>query len=223
MEEAHKYLYEAILSGDIGLGSPIYEAEVAGRLKISRSPVREALKRLEAEGLVVSYPGRGSFVIQISQHDLEEIFEIRRIFEVASLAKAFHNISPTFWEEIEAAVSALGANSSSGDFYKVDHRLHYTIIGCNGNNRLKQFYHRLETQIDMVRRISAQWPTHFSNSKNFHLKIIRAMRQGDLAEAERQMGDHIDDVRSNTIQVFVYGNGLRPDLAEAPEFRAGAF
>jgi DNA-binding GntR family transcriptional regulator len=204
MEEAYNYLHESILSGRIPLGAPIYEVEVALSLNSSRSPVREALKLLEAEGLVNSFNGRGSFAIRITKQDLEEIFEIRLLFEVSSLSKALKNISHEFWDEIKNEVEALDADSSSEEFYKVDRRLHHTIIGCCGNSRLKLFYQRLETQIDIVLRISAQSPSHFSNSRNYHLQIINSMKKNDLKAAEQYMTEHIDDVRQNTIQVFLY-------------------
>jgi DNA-binding GntR family transcriptional regulator len=202
---AHQYLYDSIVNGQIPLGSPIYEVQVANELKISRSPVREALKKLEAEGLVISHNGRGSFAIQISQQDLEEIFELRMLFELTSLKKASNRLDLEFWEDIEKHIEALSDSSSRDDFYRLDKRLHRTIINCGGNSRLSIFYHRLETQIDMIRRISAQSPSHFANSKRYHLQIIRDMKNNDLNQAAKHLEEHINDVRDNTINIFLLG------------------
>jgi DNA-binding GntR family transcriptional regulator len=193
------------LSGKIPLGSPIVEVEVASELNISRSPVREALKKLEAEGLVNYFAGRGAFVIQITKQDLEEIFELRLIFELSSLRKAAKNIHPGFWNEIEKAVMDIDENSSPEEFYAVDYRLHHTIIHCCDNKRLELFYLRMETQIDIVRRISAKNPDHFVNSKGYHLKIIRAMKNKDVDTAVKHLEEHINDVCNNTIKIYLYG------------------
>jgi uncharacterized protein (TIGR02145 family) len=174
--------------------------QVANSLKISRSPVREALKKLEAEGLVNSFNGRGSFALQITQQDLEEIFDLRLIFELASLKRASKNIDREFWSEIEKSVESLGDTSSPLAFYEVDHALHHTIIKCGGNSRLEGYYHRLENQIDIVRRISAQSPTHFSTSSQYHLKIIHAMQDNKLDQAAIHLEDHIIDVKNACIE-----------------------
>jgi DNA-binding GntR family transcriptional regulator len=212
MEKAYQYLYESILSGKIPLGAPIFEVDTANTLSISRSPVREALKRLEAEGLVDSYAGRGAFVIQITREDLDEIFELRLILELASLKKAAKNISMEFWNNIEKAVMALDEDVPREKYYEVDYRLHHTIIHCCGNKRLELFYRRLETQIDIVRRISARDPVHFTHSKEYHLKIIRAMLENDLDSAIKHLEEHINDVRDNTIKVYLYGMGMAIDF-----------
>ena len=88
VNKVYAYLYNGILSGDIPLGSPIAELEVGKALGLSRSPVREALKRMEGEGLVSHYVGRGTFVTDITVRDLEEIFELRIMFELHSLPSA---------------------------------------------------------------------------------------------------------------------------------------
>jgi DNA-binding GntR family transcriptional regulator len=209
MEMAHQYLYDSIVSGRIRMGDPIFEVEVASAMNISRSPVREALKRLEAEGLVHSFNSRGSFALQITRQDLEELFELRRLFEVSSLKKekASPNISREFWEKLEKDIDALGDDSSKDTFYQLDQRLHHTIINCGGNSRMKLFYHRLETQIDIVRRISSQERNHFSRSKQYHLQIVRAILDGNMDEAAIQLGRHIDDVRESTIKVFLFNQG----------------
>lgn len=205
MERAYDYLYESILSGKLPLGSPIYEVEVANTLGISRSPIREALKRLEAEGLVNYFSGRGAFVIQITKNDLEEIFDMRLLLECAALKSSSKCIGNTFWTEMEKTISNLSEDSPPEDFYAVDNKLHHTIIGSCSNKRLETFYHRLEMQIDIVRRISALDPMHFRKSKEYHLQIVRAMKEYNLEEATHYLEEHIMDVKRNTINAYTYG------------------
>lgn len=204
MEQTVEYLNESILSGRIPLGSPINEVEIANELGISRSPVREALKRLEAEGLVNYFPGRGSFVIEISKQDLEEIFEIRLLFEIEAFKESFRCIEKEFWDELEVDILSLGDDSSPLDYYAVDKKLHHTIIDCCGNKRLKIFYGRLEKQIDIVRGLSSRNPMHFKQSKQYHLRIVQAAKEGSYEKAQELLKKHIMDVKKGTIDSYLF-------------------
>jgi DNA-binding GntR family transcriptional regulator len=208
MEVAYNYLYESILSGEIPLGSPINEVKIAGILGISRSPVREALKKLESEGIIYYFLGRGTFVIQITEQDLEELFELRLLFEVNALKNSYKYISNEYWSEIEKEILSLDENSNEEKYYAVDKMLHTTIIKGSYNKRLVTFYDRLELQFEIVRRISALESSHFTKSKNYHLNIVRAMKDNDLKTAIKNLEEHINDVRVNTIKQYAI-SGLK--------------
>ena len=199
--KAYKYLYGAILSNELPLGSPISELEVAGKLGISRSPVREALKRMEAEGLVNHFPSRGTFVSQISLKDIEDIFDMRSLFELYALQTAYRTISDELIGDIEKLFLALNEKSTPEEYYKANQILHSTIINHGGNRRVEAFYKMLNAQMAIVMRISSKDPKHFVESRKAHLEIVRAVKARDLPTAERLLGEHIKSIKVRTVEM----------------------
>ena len=199
VNKVYDYLYNGILSGDIPLGSPIAELELGKALGLSRSPVREALKRMEGEGLVSHYLGRGTFVTDITVKDLEEIFELRIMFELHSLTSACEYMDDDVLSELQNAFESLDENSSEQEYFDANRLLHSSIISYGGNLRLEKFYNMLLAQFAIVNRISARDPEHFATSKAIHLNIIKAMKERDVQRAQELLKEHLTQVRERTI------------------------
>ncbi len=205
VSKAYEYLYNQILDGNLALGAPIAEAEVSREIGLSRSPIREALKRMEAEGLVKHYQGRGVFVTDITQHDLEEIFELRIVLETTALHTSINRIGEEKLDEMEQSFLALKDNGGTEEeFYAANSDLHDTIVNYCGNQRLRSFLSTLDAQNAIVNRISSIDPRHFSTSTVEHLDIIRAIRERDPEKAEACLRKHIETVRSSTIESYLY-------------------
>ncbi|HIZ82688.1 MAG TPA: GntR family transcriptional regulator [Candidatus Mediterraneibacter pullistercoris] len=200
--KAYQYLREGILSGDLPLGSPISEMEISAKLQISRSPIREALRRMETEGLVYRYPGRGTFVTNITRKDLEEIFELRIMFEVQALNTASRYFDDKFLEALERDFADLNPDSQPQQYYDANTRLHRGIIAYAGNKRMEKFYKQLQTQIAIVTRISARDPEHFVLSRERHLAIVRALKERDVEKAKACLTIHLEEVRDRTIKGY---------------------
>lgn len=198
---AYKYILENILSGNIAQGTPISEMEVSKAIGTSRSPVREALRKLEAEGLITIYSGRGAFVIEISSQDIREVFELRILLESHSLKRACFYISDERLIELRNKINLLNTESpSANDFYELDFELHTTIVENSGNNRLIKLYNNVLLQISMIRRISSLHPKHFVTSKEYHLRLIDAIYNRDLYLADKILREHLHNVLINTLQ-----------------------
>ena len=206
VNKVYNYLYNGILSGDIPLGSPIAELELGRALGLSRSPVREALKRMEGEGLVSHYLGRGTFVTDITVKDLEEIFELRIMFELHSLASACEYMDDGTLSELQNAFENLNENSSEQEYFDANRRLHSSIISYGGNLRLEKFYNMLLAQFSIVNRISARDPEHFDTSRAMHLNIIKAMKEKDVERARELLEVHLNQVKEQTL--LEYGKPL---------------
>ncbi|XBS70368.1 GntR family transcriptional regulator [Acerihabitans sp. KWT182] len=200
MAIAYKYILEGILSGKIVQGTPISEMEVSQILGISRSPVREALRKLEAEGLIIIFPGRGAFVIEISDQDIREVFELRILLECHSLKRACFCITKEWLIEMKTKINLLSPETSSAnDFYAIDFELHSAIVVNGGNKRLIKMYKNVLFQIDMIRRISSMNPQHFATSRDYHLQLIDSIYNRDLDAAENILSEHLDYVLLNTL------------------------
>ena len=197
-DTVYDYIYQKILAGELKLGSPISEVAISKELGLSRSPIREALIRLERVGLIIQYPGRGSFVVDFSLQDIDEIFDTRNLFETYALRKAFSHMDTELLDRIEREIIQIANGGAPNAYFKANSSLHAAIISFSGNKRVQRFYEQISAQISVINRISALDPSHFSLSTKRHLAIIHAMKNGDLEEAEKNLLLHLEEVRTST-------------------------
>lgn len=197
--QAYEYLLEAILANKLPPGAPIIETEIAAALNTSRTPVREALKALESDGLVSHYPLKGTFVSEITPYDVEEIFHLRTMLEICALQLAYDKITAEELDKVEKLFLALGAASPRQDYHIADRRLHALIVDKAGNSRLKQFLNILNVQIERFRRIAAMEPNRSTSSRKEHLEIIENLRRKDLAACEESLRRHLNSVKDSTL------------------------
>lgn len=198
---AYHNLRDAILTWKLPPGSPIVEQEISDQLGISRTPVREALKLLEAEGLVKVIPQRGTFVSELSTQDVEEIFALRESLEVMALKVAIGNIPSDQLTKLESYLSSLTSDSPPEQFFESDRMLHDIIVNHGGNERLAHFLDSLNVQVERIRRISAERPNRLDLSMREHLGILRAIRARDWNAAESELRQHIRNVKQSALDV----------------------
>lgn len=199
--KAYNYLYQAIISHELLPGAPIVEQEISEILGISRTPVREALKQLESEGLVRSISARGTFVSEVNIQDVEEIFALREALEVLALHTAINEITDQEIQEMETLLEVLSASNNAEHFYDSDRKLHDLIVRSGRNRRLMNFLKNLNAQIERLRYISAMRPNRLKASQQEHLAIVHAMKERNLEKAEALLRQHIRNVKENTIEV----------------------
>jgi DNA-binding GntR family transcriptional regulator len=197
---AYDYLYEGIISNKLPAGHVLVEQEISDLLNISRTPVRDAIKQLSNEGLVRYLPSRGTFVEEISTQDIEEIFEIREMFEEAALRWTVNEITNEEIAEIEKELVSLSNNENySNEYYKSDLMLHRIITKYGHNSRMKRILNTLNSQLERFRRVSAKTPNRLINSREEHLNILRALKERNIEEAERYLHLHLENVKKSTI------------------------
>lgn len=203
---AYDYLLDAITSYEMKPGQAIVEQDVSDKLGISRTPIREALKQLESEGLVRHFPSRGTFVTNLTVQDVDEIFQLRELFEITSLKNAVHEIAEAELDYIEERLRYLDDKRSEEPptketFYNSDRELHALIMKYSGNSRMIKFHKTLEVQLEQLRRISAMTPMRLVKSRQEHLDIIYALRSRDLANATRALLLHLQNIKASTLNV----------------------
>lgn len=177
------------------------EVEIASTLKRSRSPVREALRDLESEGVVVSYPGRGTFVATITPYDVEEIYELRAMFEEYALRKAFNRITKEELDQAEANFTAPNEPFDWEQYHKADRSFHQLYIDKCGSRRLIQFLSTLNFQVERIRRYSDRSKSHSSQERLVeHLEIIQHIRLGDLEGSIKALCVHLRNVSNSAIE-----------------------
>jgi DNA-binding GntR family transcriptional regulator len=189
-------LREKILDGDFGLGEHLVEATLARQLEISRGPVRDALKQLRAEGLVFERPRRGSYVVDLSEADICEIYELRAAIEARSARSVIEAGESSARQALEAAFTELKAAAASRDwqrFSRSDLAFHETLCRVSGNSRLHHVFvsqasvlgillrlERRRSSVDLVQMLAE------------HKSLLEAILSGDPEDAERACDEHLD-------------------------------
>ena len=204
--KVYNHIRDGILDGTYPIGGYLVETRLAEELAVSRTPVREALKQLESEGLVRHFPSRGTFVTNLTVQDVDEIFQLRELFEITSLKNAVHEITEAELDYIEERLRYLDDKRSEEPptketFYNSDRELHALIMKYSGNSRMIKFHKTLEVQLEQLRRISAMTPMRLVKSRQEHLDIIYALRSRDLANATRALLLHLQNIKASTLNV----------------------
>lgn len=205
--DAYSKIYNMIITGVLPMGSAISEVDIANKLEISRSPVREALRKLETQGIVTHHNGRGTFVRQITPQDIRELYDLRSILERSAVETAIDNIMPVRVDELIERFTALNMQSPVEEYHKANQELHYMIVNGSGNSHLVRFYEMLNAEIAVLNSISAQEPQNFVESRKQHLDILYAIKEKDVERAKQCIAVHAEHIRENTVRYLL--NELR--------------
>ena len=184
-----------ILTGEFRPGQKINESEIAVNLGISRSPVREAFRILEIDGLITTLPRKGSYITDISLKDLEELFEIRKILECYALdcIKKRAKKSP---EKIQPMIEELDKNLlKKHDPFSVISGFHYNLVELSNNSRLIELYKILSVSLRRYWLIYHSKNEQKDISLEHHRGIIYSLKKGDYPGTEILLKKHIRYVK----------------------------
>jgi Transcriptional regulators len=202
-EFAYNNLLDLMLAGELKPGAALQERKIAQMLDISRTPVREALFRLEAEALIVRRPERQLVVADIGLENYVRLLDLRRILEVEAAGRATGHVSAETCAEVEAAIDALlNANHvTSAQHWAVDDLVHQSIADAAGNPMLAQSILdlRRRTHIFNTNRISHRMEPGCAE----HRAMIRATAGNDPELSQRLMGEHLDHVRDAIVDYLL--------------------
>jgi DNA-binding GntR family transcriptional regulator len=193
-ESTLRRLRQAIASGDLELGSPLSERQVADLLEVSKTPVREALAQLRLEGLVRILPHRGAFVFTLSQQEVVEICELRQALEATALRVAIERNPAAFAEALAAVVNRMRRARSRGDvraYLDEDTRFHECFFDHCGNSLMAQNYGMFVGKIAALRTHLAQKPQHTELSFKEHEAMLEAVLRRDAPAALAILDVHI--------------------------------
>lgn len=193
-DEVANTLRERIFAGELAQGSFVDEAALCESLKISRTPLREALKVLTAEGLVRHEPRRGCFVNQVTEKDLDEIFPVIALLEGRSAWEAARNASDADLVALEALHDKLGKHARArriNDYYEVNHTIHEAIILLANNRWLAQVIGDLRKILRLARQQQLHAPGRLEQSLSEHMAVFAALKARDSEGAEAAMRTHL--------------------------------
>ena len=201
-QQAYEYLKSAIISNAIPAGAPVREMEVAAELKMSRTPIREAMRELEAEGVLKSYPARGTFVMPLTPSDVEEIYELRSLLELWAIDRSFDRITEEELSYAEGLFNEAYKASCWEKWHQADRLLHRLIVEKSGNSRLPAFNNMLCTQMDRIRKVSAARDvSRLESSFREHMEIIALIRKRDLPKSREALRSHLRAVANSAIDL----------------------
>jgi DNA-binding GntR family transcriptional regulator len=189
----------AIIDGNFRPGERLNETLLAERLGVSRAPVREAFSVLEKEGLIVNVPRRGSFVINFTDKDIEEIYTLRLALEVTALRRAIGRLSEQDLAEMQGMVDFLGQighRERSAEVVRVDLSFHALICRAADHQRLYSMWNGMQQQTQLLIALTSK--THINHpeqSRDILQEILNAIRKGDVVAAEAGLTRHIEDAQ----------------------------
>lgn len=203
-QQAYEYLKEKILKNELKPETPIIEVDMAKELGMSRAPVREAMQNLEKDGLVVSYPFRGSYVSSATPYDVEEMYELRILLEGWALERGFSRFTKEELDDLEKLFTTAYQKNDWEKLHEADRALHNMIIEKALCKRLISFMDTLNAQIERIRYISAREVQRSEKSYQEHLEIIHCIRDGKRDEAKKLLEVHLHSVAESAIEVARY-------------------
>lgn len=186
-EQVFSELRRRIATGQLSPGERLRPDEIARDLQVSQTPVKEALLRLDAEGLVDTKPRRGTVVRRVSRRHTVELFRTREMIETWALRDGFaeHRITDSFLNSVGKTIGELSDAVADGRFTDVekameaDRAMHYLIVGLSGNSIVIDWYRRLMSQTEFI-RLYATRPERATETDSEHREIFAALQARDL-------------------------------------------
>lgn len=185
---------ENILSGRYATDVELKEKTIGEELGVSRTPVREALRQLELEGLVTIIPNKGAYVVGISEKDIRDIYEIRSKLEGLCARWAVDNITKEQLDELEENIYLSDFHSAKGNFEQVvelDSKFHEILYNASGSKELRHVLLDFHHYVQRVRKITLAVHSRAVESNGEHRQIVEALKIRNGDEAERLANLHI--------------------------------
>jgi DNA-binding GntR family transcriptional regulator len=194
-KKAYHKIRRDIISNRLAAGLALNEKAMAANLKISKTPVREAIQLLHKEGFVQIIPNKGAIVAPVMLSDLREIMQIREALEPFAAGMVALDCNAEILSEFEQRFVE-HADRTPIDYdgmRECGKRLHQFIIDSTRNQRLIQFIYNLTGQMDRIRIIFCPLLPHayIKNALDEHIAVVKAIKQGDSSKAAKEMRTHI--------------------------------
>lgn len=189
-------LRQAILTGEMKPGERLMEIHLANKLGVSRTPIREAIRKLELEGLVIMIPRRGAEVAQITWKSLKDVLEVRRALDVLAIELACDRMTQEELQELYRACESFAEATRKKDVREIaeaDVALHDFIVAATRNNRLIQLVNNLAEQMYRYRFEYIKDSSQHERLIQEHNDMYQSILRKDKESAARAVRKHIDN------------------------------
>ncbi|GAB3491536.1 GntR family transcriptional regulator [Flexivirga sp.] len=198
-DKAYEFVKTGILAGDLAPSTFLTEGQLAEEIGISRTPVREALLRLQAEGMVELFPKKGALVVPATPQEARETFEARSLIEEWAAGRVWPRRAetiPTLQEKLEEMVAAMRADDI-GTFSAADRAFHEVVVEAAGNSVIaRQYRHLRDRQIVIVAGSMRADRSRMANSVKQHRELLQLLETGSRASFVRACRDHVAEATS---------------------------
>lgn len=194
-EVVSETLRQAIQDGVLQPGERLMEIPLAEELGVSRTPIREAIRKLELEGFVVMIPRRGTYVANISLKDITQVFEIRSALEELAAGLAAERITEEEIEELERMLVEISDHMESKDMERIveaDIKFHEVLYKASRNDRLAEIVHNLREQIIRFRSVSMNQPGRLAKTWEEHRQLVEAIGAHNSLQARKIARIHME-------------------------------
>jgi DNA-binding GntR family transcriptional regulator len=211
-DAVYEQLKTAIVELRIPPGAPLREADIAQGLSVSKTPVREALGRLEQDGLVILNSFRSALVTEYNARDLQEIYELREIIEVAAARAAAESMSDKGLADLGRIASecvrlnAKGGGGGGGgapDLVQLISEFDTVLYEEVRNRRIRAILDNLAAHLARIGRLTTEIPGRIDASVREHAQIYEAIERRDPENASRFMREHIRSVRDDQLRALL--------------------
>ena len=200
-DEIADIIRERILNGTYAIGEKIIEAPLANELRVSRTPIRQAFKKLANEGLIENIPNRGSFAKGFTRRDIQDIYEVRKALEALAIEWAVERISPKEIARLEEIVQRMEAFTGKLNFEKVlemNKEFHETIYKASESRFMTQILRSYQDYVQQARRTTVYEAEYLEEILREHKEILDAVRKRNAPEAIELTNRHLDNSRKRT-------------------------
>lgn len=188
-------LRQAVVGGDLRPGSRINESEVAAVCQMSRGPIREALRMLQQEGLVVLKPRRGAFVKVLTPKEARDIYVAKSLiygFAVRDVTRSRSEPDLDILGGYLGRMERAAARSNLARYLEASEAFQASVMTATGNEVLVGLYRGLDQYIHLLRSVTLSAPGRLAVSLAYHRSLLDAMRRGDADAAERLVREHLE-------------------------------
>lgn len=198
-------LQQAILSGRIGPGERVVEAELARQMGVSRAPLREAARRLESVGLLVSRPRHGFTVRTISPKQVNDLYEVRAQLELMGATLACERASDAELARLDARVDDMVARArslTSAQRVALDLEFHTAISALSRNDYLLRLFDNMQTEVRMFLALNESTYEDLEALAETHRPIADALMRRDVAAVQQALRIHLEDAKKHASYLF---------------------
>lgn len=195
-------LRDAILKGELKPGERLMELHLANKLGVSRTPIREAIRMLEQEGLAITIPRKGAQVAKMTEKDLEDVLEVRDALDELAVSSALRSMTPEYLESLDEALQAFNDAIKTGevrDIVDADERFHNCIYEATGNPKLITIIQGLREQMYRYRYEYIKDNADYEQLSYEHAEIVKGLKEHNEGYVKEVMHTHlknqVDSVR----------------------------
>jgi DNA-binding GntR family transcriptional regulator len=200
-DTVYRKLYDSIIAGQMIAGEIHNENELAEQLGVSRTPVREALRQLSSEGFVTSIPGRGFSVNRFSSRDIEQIYKLRSVLEVAIVEEIAKNPEKYNFQKADSLHRQLCQENDALELLKIDKDYHVALCALGGNPKMEAVLNKSRDVTNIFRKGNMLDSKRITQIKAEHQRIHDRLKAGNVKGAKTAMSLHMNKSLASVLKI----------------------